>query len=463
MRSLPTSTRHCLARAGIKSWSCGAETSSFLGNPMEVLPGPLTVVYEESVRHSGAPTRIALSRDGEDIYDCILLDHIPANPASSPTYMQDATYVPYRVTIMIPDVQCERCSLQLVNPMTDKISTAAPFNGKCQYREGSPSDSPDYCFSVYHSCTLPLRIKGRVPRSQLGICSQPDAWPWSGLPYGVYSKGEQASWTSDGWLASVPAEFTQPAGACAGLPYDTSQAVMPRPSDRPTVVPSFGPTVAATAAPSTAAPTDTATAAPSTAAPTVAATAAPLTAALTPGPTPMPTISPTIPPTFAPTALPTVVPTAVPSPDDTRFPTWIPGMYATPTESPTPLPSTDPSSQPPTWMPGTFATPTRSPMPSNPVLALTVSPATPRPAVNADGPVARAALAVSASTASPDIRIGTAVTVEPKAPDAAESTPRPAKLSAISSASPSKHNLQQPAVVLASMMVLVAFRDAFSY
>jgi hypothetical protein len=194
---------------------------------MEVLPGPLTVVYEESVRHSGAPTRIALSRDGEDVYDCILLDHIPANPASRPTYMQDATYVPYRVTIMIPDVQCERCSLQLVNPMTDKISTAAPFNGKCQYREGSPSDSPDYCFSVYHSCTLPLRIKGRVPRSQLGTCSQPDAWPWSGLPYGVYSKGEQASWTSDGWLASVPAEFTQPAGACAGLPDAAASTTRP--------------------------------------------------------------------------------------------------------------------------------------------------------------------------------------------------------------------------------------------
>jgi hypothetical protein len=88
---------------------------------------------------SGAPTRIALSRDGEDIYDCVLLDHIPANPASRPSFGQDSTYTQYRITIMIPDVQCERCSLQLVNPMTDKISTAAPFNGKCQYREGSPS------------------------------------------------------------------------------------------------------------------------------------------------------------------------------------------------------------------------------------------------------------------------------------------------------------------------------------
>jgi hypothetical protein len=41
---------------GIKTWSCGAETSSF-GTPiMEVAAGPLTVVYEESVAHAGVPS-----------------------------------------------------------------------------------------------------------------------------------------------------------------------------------------------------------------------------------------------------------------------------------------------------------------------------------------------------------------------------------------------------------------------
>ncbi len=172
--------------------------------------------WEGLCGRAGAPTRIALSRDGEDVYDCVLLDHIPANPASRPTYMQDSTYTPYRITVMIPDVQCERCSLQLVNPMTDKV------NDKCQYREGSPQDAADFCQSVYHSCTLPLRIKGQVPRRQL-TCRQPDAWPYNGLPYGVYSR-EQASWTSDGWLASVPAAFTQSVGACAGQPYTNSLA-----------------------------------------------------------------------------------------------------------------------------------------------------------------------------------------------------------------------------------------------
>jgi hypothetical protein len=68
------------------------------------------------------------------------------------------------------------------------------------------------------------------------------------------------------------------------------------------------------------------------------------------------------------------------------------------------------------------------------------------------------------SIAAPDIRISTAMTLEPKAPDAAESTPGPAKASASSSASPPRHSLPQFGVVFFMMiLVRVAFSDTFFY
>ena len=107
----------------------------------------------ESIPHPGAPGRLALSRDGEDTIDsfesCILLDHIPHDEYSTPTFEDESTWHRSSITVFIvsrklsfvvtytlfilmfinftrcfpllqPDVKCERCHLQLITVMSDE-------------------------------------------------------------------------------------------------------------------------------------------------------------------------------------------------------------------------------------------------------------------------------------------------------------------------------------------------------
>jgi len=174
-----------------------------------------TVVFEESIAHIGAPFRIALSQEGDDEYEaCVLLDHIPHNDNNKPVYGDESTYTKTFVTIMIPDVYCERCSLQLINPMTDKLPSAGMTN--CTYDPTCTNcpEEPGTCFSVYHSCAN-VRILGSVPRSEFTCPPQPADWPYTELPSGVYFVNEVGNFTADGqWLVGVPPFYTTPVGVC---------------------------------------------------------------------------------------------------------------------------------------------------------------------------------------------------------------------------------------------------------
>ena len=176
------------------------------------------VVFEESIAHKGAPFRIALSNENEDEYEsCVLLDHIPHNDNNSPVFGMPATYTKTYVTINIPDVQCDLCALQLVNPMTDKLAGAGMQN--CTY-DATCTDCPDKpgtCFSVYHSCAN-VRITGSVPRSSFRCPAQPADWPYADLPVSTYFIGEIGEFSADGqWLVGVPANYTTPTGPCVAL------------------------------------------------------------------------------------------------------------------------------------------------------------------------------------------------------------------------------------------------------
>jgi hypothetical protein len=202
---------------GIKQGPCGSFDTDKMSNisTLVIKPGPLVVQWEESIAHTGAPFRIALSSDGRDTdtsvsSSCVLLDHIPHNDKSDPVYTNESTYTLYSMTIDIPDVQCNRCSLHLVNPMTDKIDAdGAPAGKGCTDPKGT-------CSSVYHSCTLPLKITGRIPRSQFVCPNQyPSDWPttWMGdngvnvtaTTRGVYRR-ESGTW-KNGFLMDVPERY----------------------------------------------------------------------------------------------------------------------------------------------------------------------------------------------------------------------------------------------------------------
>jgi hypothetical protein len=207
---------------GIKQGPCGAFDTDKMSNfkALVIKPGPLVVQWEESIAHTGAPFRIALSSDGRDTdtsvsSSCVLLDHIPHNDKSDPTFSDESTYTLYTLTILIPDVNCNQCSLHLVNPMTDKIGAAGAPTGK------GCTDPKGTCASVYHSCTIPLKITGRVPRAQYKCPNRnPSDWPtkWKGdnavnvtaTKRGVYRR-ESATW-KNGFLMDVPGRYRRFSG-----------------------------------------------------------------------------------------------------------------------------------------------------------------------------------------------------------------------------------------------------------
>mmetsp|Transcript_23179 Transcript_23179/g.35162 ORF Transcript_23179/g.35162 Transcript_23179/m.35162 type:complete len:339 (+) Transcript_23179:79-1095(+) len=224
---------------GIKSGPCGPDTNDFTANDnvplMEIKPGPMRVIFEESVSHTGSPFRIALSGDGSDEDDtCVLLDHIPHhdNASQRPRLIDPSTYTPYVITIDIPDVKCERCSLHLANPMTDKISLkGSPTGIGCTDPDGT-------CFSVYHSCTIPFRIAGTISRSEYVCPAQEsiDDWPkhWVGdygqivdtNTQGVYRR-ESALWNAEMFtLDDAPLRYRQDAGVICGAKDNIEEGVI---------------------------------------------------------------------------------------------------------------------------------------------------------------------------------------------------------------------------------------------
>lgn len=87
-------------RAGHRSWASVRSRSAWPSiTPVALLSLSLADL-------SDRPTHIfffPLSFPG-----CVLLDHIPSNPASRPTYSDPTTYTKYYITVMIPDVQCNK-------------------------------------------------------------------------------------------------------------------------------------------------------------------------------------------------------------------------------------------------------------------------------------------------------------------------------------------------------------------
>ncbi len=84
-------------------------------------------MWEESIEHRGSPWRFAISINDDSNYEShILLNHIPHNDGEGPRTSRN--YLFYALTLEIPDIDCPSCSLQMINPMTDKISGGGTCN-----------------------------------------------------------------------------------------------------------------------------------------------------------------------------------------------------------------------------------------------------------------------------------------------------------------------------------------------
>jgi len=143
------------SESGLKTYPCGGISFFADGHPVTTLnPGKQTLQFEETISHTGAPFRIALSIDSDDLFDqFVLVDHIPHNDAAE----SNAVKI-YQYEVTIPDVNCTRCSLALTNPMTDKIGS-----GTCCAYPTQKNSTNSICGSVYHSCANVV-IKGKIPK-----------------------------------------------------------------------------------------------------------------------------------------------------------------------------------------------------------------------------------------------------------------------------------------------------------
>jgi hypothetical protein len=168
---------------GIKGpYPCGSYPETA---PTIVPPGPYTFTIYETISHSGAPWRIALSIGNDSNFDSyILWDHIPH-------MFQSETPKNIAFNINIPNINCTKCTLGLINIMTDKIG----LGNQCTYPYGVVSN---VCFSAYHSCSdVIINGTGDINTFQSTYVYIPPAG-FNSRPTGNYTQ-ESAAWTKDSY------------------------------------------------------------------------------------------------------------------------------------------------------------------------------------------------------------------------------------------------------------------------
>merc|ERR1719265_586815 len=193
-------------------------------------PGLNTLVFEETLTHFGAPSRVALGLESADegFEDCVLLDHIPhrdngpnPSPRNSFSLLSPNSTNIYRIAVWIPNVRCERCTLQLIGLMTDAVH-GMPENSSCAYPEARNATVP-LCPVVYHSCAT-ISINGSMPRNSFN-CKEDtnvgggEKWPWRGLESVYQNMANQGTWDGDYHLNSTlddasKAHFGTETGSC---------------------------------------------------------------------------------------------------------------------------------------------------------------------------------------------------------------------------------------------------------
>ena len=225
---------------GAKRGPCGGEADGGGRAPAVLQPGRSTIVWEESIYHFAAPTRLALASAADpaaaDFDRCVLLDHIPHGDVGPPrpSYLDEDTWVPYAVTVEIPDVKCDRCVLQMASLMTDAVhgvpeGTSCALEGSAPTAEGVPA-----CPAVYYSCAA-VQINGTRPVGPDAplACDSADAaldWPFTARQRaGVYAfEGDAGDWTR-GFPAAARGEPRPPPQA-AGAPANASAEEPPPPA-----------------------------------------------------------------------------------------------------------------------------------------------------------------------------------------------------------------------------------------
>ena len=149
----------------LKRGPCGAPGGERSANINYFEPGEtIEVEWNEYVDHP-SHYRIAFDQDGDDDFvdpafidpvtmqelysnDAVLLDGIEDKPPSDPLY---------RVSVTLPDVECDNCTLQVIQVMYDKLEDGVENN------------------DIYYQCADLVLRKGGAPDAGAGTDAGTDA------------------------------------------------------------------------------------------------------------------------------------------------------------------------------------------------------------------------------------------------------------------------------------------------
>lgn len=195
--------RYVYASDGQKVGPCGSGTES--GDITEFAPGDqIMVEWQETVNHPGY-FRISLDPDGGDDgledptdYDDfdsanVLEENIPDNGGAA-----------FSRLVTLPNVECEKCTLQLIQVMTDK-----------------PPWGPEGGNDIYYWCA-DIKISGSVPPTSVttgaGGSGSGDGGSSSSTPSSGGSPSSDGGASGDGGNGSV----LQDNGGCSASPNGSS-------------------------------------------------------------------------------------------------------------------------------------------------------------------------------------------------------------------------------------------------
>ncbi|CAD5114452.1 DgyrCDS3582 [Dimorphilus gyrociliatus] len=159
--------------SGIKSGPCSDENNPFEANYMDIVPGPMTIRFEETIFHREAPTIVSLNEYGKPDATCLLLDHIPHNDAAKMDLGPDCWISGYPIgrcpaqhylTVNIPDIKCDRCFLQVISVMLDKYR---PDEAPC-YQENMGHNN---CSTYYSCANVKIRPTSQGLNRDINSCS----------------------------------------------------------------------------------------------------------------------------------------------------------------------------------------------------------------------------------------------------------------------------------------------------
>ena len=108
--------------SGLKTEPCGDVDPSTDSDDIKVLKAgdQLKVYWEETINHPGW-FRIAFSKDGKTGFDDnVLKDDIKDDQDGYVSYNDPDTWHQFSTTVTLPDIECDKCTIQLIQVMTDR-------------------------------------------------------------------------------------------------------------------------------------------------------------------------------------------------------------------------------------------------------------------------------------------------------------------------------------------------------